>query len=277
MKKIPKIVILCGGMGARLREETEYRPKPLVEIGGKPMLWHIMKIYSYYGFKDFVLCLGYKGKMIKDYFLNYEIMNSDFTLKLESKGIEFHNSYKEKDWIVTFAETGKNAMTGARIKKIEKYINSELFMLTYGDGVADINIQELLKFHKSHGKIGTVTGVSPSSRFGELIVAEDQVKKFSEKPQVKEGFINGGFFVFDKRIFNYLEDNDDCIFEKKPLEDLASDGELMIYKHKGFWQCMDTYRDLQLLNNLWLGQEVEKELHFNEIKNVKPPWKIWKE
>jgi len=271
-----KVVILCGGMGTRLREETEYRPKPLVEIGGKPMLWHIMKIYAYYGFKDFALCLGYKGKMIKDYFLNYEIMNSDFTLKLESKGIEFHNSYKEKDWIITFAETGKNAMTGARIKRIEKYIDTELFMLTYGDGVADINIQELLKFHKSHNKIGTVTGVSPSSRFGELVVTEDQVKKFSEKPQVKEGFINGGFFVFDKRIFDYLEDNNDCIFEKQPLEDLASDGELMIYKHKGFWQCMDTHRDLQLLNNLWLGRKVEKKLHFNS-KRMRPPWKVWKE
>lgn len=272
-----KVVILCGGMGTRLREETEYRPKPLVEIGGKSMLWHIMKIYSYYGFKDFVLCLGYKGKMIKDYFLNYEITNSDFTLKLESNNIKFYNSYKEKDWIITFAETGKNAMTGARIKRIEKYIDSDLFMLTYGDGVADINLQELLEFHKSHGKLGTVTGVRPSSRFGELIVAEDQVKAFSEKPRIKNSFINGGFFVFDKKIFNYLEDDDDCIFEKEPLKKLALDKELMIYKHKGFWQCMDTYRDLQLLNNLWAGQEVEKELYFSEIKNTKPPWKIWKD
>jgi len=276
MSKNIKVVILCGGMGTRLREETEYRPKPLVEIGGKPMLWHIMKIYAYYGFKDFVLCLGYKGKMIKDYFLNYGTMNSDFTLNLGTNNINFHNSYKEKDWIITFAETGKNAMTGARIKRIEKYIDSELFMLTYGDGVADINLQELLEFHKSHNKIGTVTGVSPSSRFGELVVAKDQVKKFSEKPQVKEGFINGGFFVFNKRIFNYLEDNDNCIFEKKPLEDLASDGELMIYKHKGFWQCMDTYRDLQLLNNLWLGRKAEKKLYFNSEKII-PPWKVWKE
>ena len=277
MKTNPKVVVLCGGMGTRLREETEYRPKPLVEIGGKPMLWHIMKIYSYYGFKDFVLCLGYKGKMIKNYFLNYEITNSDFTLKLGSNNIKFYNSYKDKDWIITFAETGKNAMTGARIKRIEKYIDSDLFMLTYGDGVADINLQELIEFHKSHGKIGTVTGVSPSSRFGELVVAEDQVKKFSEKPHIKDSFINGGFFVFDKRIFNYLEDNDDCIFEREPLKNLTLDKELMIYKHKGFWQCMDTYRDLQLLNNLWAGQEVEKELYFNEIKSIKPPWKIWKD
>ena len=150
-------------------------------------------------------------------------------------------------------------------------------MLTYGDGVADINIKKLLEFHKSHGKIGTVTGVNPSSRFGELVISGSQVKKFSEKPQVKNGFINGGFFIFDKRIFNYLEDNDDCIFEKKPLEDLALDGELMIYRHKGFWQCMDTYRDLQLLNNLWSGQERGKELHFDSIKRVEPPWKVWKE
>jgi len=277
MIKNIKVVILCGGMGTRLREETEYRPKPLVEIGGKPILWHIMKIYAYYGFKDFVLCLGYKGKMIKDYFLNYEIMNSDFTLKLESNDINFHNTYKEKDWVITFAETGKSAMTGARIKRIEKYIDTELFMLTYGDGVADINIKKLLEFHKSHGKIGTITGVNPSSRFGELVISGNQVKEFSEKPQVKNGFINGGFFIFDKRVFNYLEDNDDCTFEKKPLENLASDGELIIYRHKGFWQCMDTYRDLQLLNNLWSGQERGKELHFDSIKRMEPPWKVWKE
>jgi len=272
-----KVVILCGGLGTRMKEETEYRPKPMVEIGGKPILWHIMKIYSHYGFKDFVLCLGYKGKMIKDYFLNYEIMNNDFTLKFESNDIKFHNSYKEKDWIITFAETGKNAMTGARIKRIEKYINTELFMLTYGDGVADINLRELLDFHKSHGKIGTVTGVNPSSRFGELVIAGSEVKEFSEKPQIKDGFINGGFFVFDKRIFNYLEDNDDCIFEKEPLRHITLDGELMVYKHKGFWQCMDTYRDLQLLNNLWLGQEKKREFHFNSIKGIEPPWKVWKE
>lgn len=272
-----KVVILCGGMGTRLREETEYKPKPLVEIGGKPILWHIMKIYSHYGFKDFVLCLGYKGKMIKDYFLNYEIANNDFTLKLESNDIKFYNSHKEKDWIITFAETGKNAMTGARIKRIEKYIDSDLFMLTYGDGVADINLRELLEFHKSHGKIGTVTGVNPSSRFGELVIMGSQVKEFSEKPQIKDSFVNGGFFAFDKRIFNYLEDNDDCIFEKEPLKNLTLDKELMIYKHKGFWQCMDTYRDLQLLNNLWAGQEVEKELYFSEIKNTKPLWKIWED
>jgi len=272
-----KVVILCGGMGTRLREETEYKPKPLVEIGGKPMLWHIMKMYAHYGFKDFIFCLGYKGKMIKDYFLNYEIMKSDFTLKLGSNNIKFHNSHKEKDWTITFAETGKNAMTGARIKRIEKYIDNDLFMLTYGDAVADINIRELLEFHKSHGKIGTITGVNPSSRFGELVTMGSQVKKFSEKPQIKDSFINGGFFVFDKRIFNYLEDNDNCIFEKEPLKKLTLDKELMVYRHKGFWQCMDTYRDLQLLNNLWVGQEIEKELHFSEIKSIKPPWRIWED
>ena len=179
-----KVVILCGGIGTRLREETEYKPKPLVEIGGKPMLWHIMKIYSHYRFKDFILCLGYKGKMIKDYFLNYKIMNSDFTLKLESKDIKFHNSYKEKDWVITFAETGKNAMTGARIKRIEKYIDSELFMLTYGDGLANIDLQELLKFHNSHNKIATVTGLTVDSLYlikGFLIILKIVMIVFLKK------------------------------------------------------------------------------------------------
>lgn len=277
MKTNPKVVILCGGMGTRLREETEYRPKPLVEIGGKPILWHIMKIYSHYGFKDFILCLGYKGEMIKEYFLNYEKMNSDFTLKLGTNDIKFYNSCKEQDWTITFVKTGINAMTGARIKRIEKYIDTELFMLTYGDGVANINLRELLKFHKSHGKIGTVTGVNPSSRFGKLVIAENKVKKFSEKPQIKDSFINGGFFIFDKNFFRYLENNDDCILEREPLKNLTSDGELMIYKHKGYWQCMDTYRDLQLLNNLWLGKEQEKELFFNNTKKTEPPWKVWKD
>jgi glucose-1-phosphate cytidylyltransferase len=271
-----KVVILCGGKGMRLREETEYKPKPLIEIGEKPILWHIMKIYAHYSFKDFVLCLGYKGKMIKDYFLNYETMNSDFTIELGSGNVKVHNSHQEQGWLITLADTGENAMTGARVKRIERYIDSNLFMLTYGDGVADINIPKLIEFHKSHGKIGTVTGIRPPSRFGELVVDGDQVLEFGEKPQIKEGFINGGFFVFDKRIFRYLEDNDDCILEKEPLENLALDGELVVYKHEGFWQCMDTSRDLQLLNNLWAGREIEKELHFNGIKSLGPPWKVWR-
>ena len=258
-----KVVILCGGLGTRLKEETDYRPKPMVEIDRKPVLWHIMKIYSAYGFKDFILCLGYKGELIKNYFYNYEILNNDFTVELGNyKHIEIHSSHGEKGWRVTLADTGKNAMTGARVKRIERYIDGDLFMLTYGDGVADIDIKKLLEFHKSHGKIGTVTGVHPSSRFGELVVESDKVKEFSEKPQIKEGFINGGFFVFNKEFFEYLKDDDDCTLEGEPLERLASDGELMIYKHKGFWQCMDTYRDMTLLNNIWKTQS---------------PWKVWKE
>lgn len=258
----PKVIILCGGMGTRLKEETEFKPKPMVEIGGKPILWHIMKIYASHGFKDFVLCLGYKGEIIKHYFLNYEMINSDITVELGSGNVKIHNSHQEQGWQITLADTGENAMTGARVKRIEKYIDGDLFMLTYGDGVADIDIKKLLEFHKSHGKIGTVTGVHPSSRFGELVVKSDIVKEFSEKPQINEGFINGGFFVFNKKFFGYLKDEDDCTLEREPLEKLASDSELMIYKHKGFWQCMDTYRDMTSLNKIWRTQS---------------PWKVWKE
>lgn len=247
-----KVVILCGGMGTRLREETEYKPKPLVEIGGKPILWHIMKIFSYYGFNDFILCLGYKGRLIKDYFFNYDMMNCDFTVDLGKKDIEFHNGHSEMDWHVTLADTGERAMTGARVKRIEKYVDTDSFMLTYGDGVADLNINYLFNYHKSHGKIGTVTGVRPPSRFGELVVGKDyRVEEFSEKPQVKEGMINGGFFVFNSDFFDYLQDDDDCILERTPLENLSIKGELKVYKHEGFWQCMDTYRDMQLLNSQW--------------------------
>lgn len=257
-----KIVILCGGRGTRLKEETEVRPKPLVEIGGRPILWHIMKIYAHHGFKDFILCLGYKGNLIKEYFLNYEMMVGDLTLKLGNNDVKIHNQSQEKDWIITFAETGEDAQTGARVKKIEKYIEGDLFMLTYGDAVTNINIRNLLEFHKSHGKIGTITGVHPSSRFGELVIKDRQAVQFTEKPQIKEGFINGGFFVFNKKFFNYLKGDDNCYLEREPLEELASDKELMVYTHEGFWQCMDTYRELEILNNLW--------------RSSKPPWKVWK-
>jgi len=258
-----KVVILCGGKGTRLKEETIIRPKPLVEIGGRPILWHIMKIYAHYGFKDFVLCLGYKGNMIKDYFLNYGIMNADLTLKLGSNEVKIHNQHQEKDWVITFAETGEESQTGARVKRIEKYIDNDLFMLTYGDGVGNINIKTLLEFHKSHGKIGTVTGVHPASRFGELVMKGNRVMEFSEKPQIKEGSINGGFFVFNKKFFDYLKDDDNCYLEREPLERLALDKELMVYPHEGFWQCMDTYRELEILDNLWKSQA--------------PPWKVWEE
>jgi len=257
-------VILCGGRGTRLKEETEYRPKPLVEIGNKPILWHIMKIYSSFGFKDFILCLGYKGEMIKDYFLKYEAMNNDFTIKLgSSPNIKFHSNHKEKDWTITLVDTGLTSNTGARIKKVEKYIDTDLFMITYGDGVADINIKRLLQSHKAHGTIGTVTGVHPSSRFGELMVKDKEVVEFTEKPQTQTGFINGGFFVFHREFFGYLSSDDNCSLEGEPVKKLTKDKQLSVYLHKGFWQCMDTQRELDLLNELW--------------KTGKAPWKIWKD
>lgn len=254
-------MILCGGMGTRLREETEFRPKPLVEVGGKPILWHIMKIYSHYGFKDFVLCLGYKGYMIKEYFLNYRMMQSDFTLRLGAPDqLHFHNASGHEDWAITFAETGAEAMTGARVKRIEKYIDGEYFLLTYGDGLADLNVAELLRFHLESGKIGTVTGVRPKSRYGELSVLDGRVRQFSEKPQVKEEFISGGFFIFNRSFFSYLRDDDRCVLEGEPLERLTQEGQLMSYMHPGFWQCMDTYRDYVVLNDMWKQD---------------PPWRIW--
>lgn len=258
-----KVIILCGGRGTRLGKETEIRPKSLMEIGGKPILWHIMKIYAQYGFNDFILCLGYKGEMIKDYFLNYAAMSNDFTISLKDTGnIRFHTNRQEEKWNITFADTGLNAQTGTRIKRVEKYIKEDLFMVTYGDGVCNINIEKLVKFHRSQKTIGTVSGVHPSSRFGELVIKENTVTEFSEKRQTKQGFINGGFFVFKKKFFDYLSDRDDCYLEREPLEKLAKDKQLSVYLHKEFWQCMDTQRELDILNKLW------------ESKN--PPWKIWR-
>lgn len=262
-ERIP-IVILCGGMGTRLKEETEYRPKPMVEIGGRPILWHIMKIYSYYGFSDFIMCLGYKGEMIKNYFYNYEILNNDFTVELGNRtSLEIHSQHNEAGMRVTLADTGERTLKGARIKRIEKYVIGDTFMLTYGDGVAEIDLCELLSFHKSHGRIGTVTGVRPPSRFGELVVRDNKVVSFAEKPQVSAGLINGGFFVFDRKIFDYLTQDDNCDFEVGPLEKLAKDDELMVYEIKGNWACMDTLRDMEYLNRLW--------------KDSKAFWKIWNE
>jgi len=263
MDKI-KVVILCGGRGTRLREETEVRPKPLVEIGNRPILWHIMKTYSHYGFKNFVLCLGYKGDLIKDYFLNYEAMNNDFTISLGNRStINFHNAHLEKDWNVTLVNTGDLTGTGARIKKIEEYIDGDTFMATYGDGVGDINIRELLDFHRKNKSIGTLTGVHFSSRFGELVVRNKNIIKFNEKPLVSQGFINGGFFVFNKKFFKYLSKEENCFLEREPLTKLSADGELSVYKHDGFWQCMDTQRELNILNELWNKGEAL--------------WKIWKD
>lgn len=259
-----KVVILCGGRGTRIKEETEFKPKPMVEVGGMPILWHIMHNYAYYGYKDFILCLGYKGRMIKEYFLNYHAMNNDFTVMLGAHNqVKIHGSHRERDWSVTLADTGEESKTGTRLKKVERYIDGDAFMLTYGDGIADMNIKKLVEFHKSHGKVGTVTGVHPSSRFGELSIEENKVLSFSEKPQMKTGLFNGGFFVFNKKFFKYLSPAEDQMLEVEPLEKLAADDELRVYLHDGFWQCVDTYRELELLNNLW--------------KTRNPPWKIWKD
>lgn len=258
-----KVVILCGGMGTRLREETEFRPKPLVEVGGKPILWHIMKTYAHYGFTEFVLCLGYKGYMIKEYFLNYRLMQSDFTLALDApEHPQIHRGIDPIDWSITFAETGADAMTGARVKRVERYVDGAQFMLTYGDGLADINIADLVKFHRDSGKIGTVTGVRPISRYGELAVLDGRVHQFTEKPQAEDGFISGGYFVFDRSFFDYLTDDDNCVLEGEPLERLTKDGELMSYAHPGYWHCMDTYRDFVALNDTW---------------KTGAPWKVWRD
>lgn len=256
-----KVVILCGGQGTRLREETEIKPKPMVEIGGYPIVWHIMKTYAQYGFKDFVLCLGYKGDYIKQYFCNYQILENSFTIDLGNKDLEFHTRHAEEDWRVTLADTGESAMTGARVKRIEQYIDDDLFMLTYGDGVIDLDVDQLLAFHRSHGKIGTVTGVFPQSRYGELLIEDDHVLSFSEKPQDHKNSISGGYFVFDKKIFKYLDNDDKCVLESDALQKLAQDGQLKVFVHDGFWQCMDTYRDYMYLQNIW--------------NNGDAPWKKW--
>lgn len=257
-----KVVILCGGLGTRLREETEFRPKPMVEIGDRPILWHIMKIYAHYGFKEFMLCLGYKGGIIKEYFYNYEVLNNDFTIELgENKNIEIHSNHTEEGWRITLADTGDKALKGARLKRVEKYIDGDQFMVTYGDGVANIDINALLKFHRSHEKLATVIGINPVARFGELKIKGDQVESFSEKPETSSGLINGGFFVFNKDIFDYLSADDDCDFEIGPLEKVAREGQLMVYKHTGFWACMDTIRDMEYLNRLY--------------DEGKAAWKIW--
>jgi len=258
-----EVVILCGGKGTRLREETEFKPKPMVEIGGKPILWHIMKIYAQHGFNEFILCLGYKGEVIKRYFLNYEWLNNDFTIQLGTGQLHYLGSHTEANWTVTLIDTGLETMTGGRIKQIEPYLNGDTFMLTYGDGVSNIDIKQLLKFHHAHGKIGTVTAVSPPSRYGELGIEGDRVVSFREKPDVKQAFISGGYFVFQRDIFRYLPDDRGCVFEREPLEKLSQDGELRVYCHLGFWQCMDTLRDYEYLKQLW--------------NQGNPPWRIWHE
>ena len=258
-----KVVILCGGQGTRLREETEYRPKPMVEIGGRPILWHIMKLYAQAGFRDFVLCLGYRGSMIKEYFLNYEAMNNDFTVCLgRQHQVAYHEEHPEQDFNVTLADTGADTMTGGRVKRVQKYVDDDIFMVTYGDGVADIDIPRLLAFHKAHGRLATVTTVRPLSRFGVLETdAQGEVSRFMEKPQL-DGWASAGFLVFNKKVFDYLG-GDDCIMEQEPMARLASDKQLMAYHHEGFFFAMDTFREYQYLNNLWDAG--------------KAPWKVWAE
>ena len=257
-----KTVILCGGTGTRLREETEFRPKPLVEIGGRPILWHIMKLFAHHGFRDFVLCLGYRGNMIKEYFLNYEAMNNDFTVSLGRKQtVNYHDAHLEQDYQVTLSETGLDTATGGRVKKIEKYIgDDDTFMVTYGDGVADIDVRALVDFHKSHGRMATVTMVRPYSRFGVLDVEDNgEVSAFSEKPQ-SMNWASAGFMVFNRRVFDYL-DGDDVVLERGPLERLANEGQLIAFKHEGFFYAMDTYREYLHLNQLWSENDA--------------PWKVW--
>ena len=256
-----KAVILAGGLGTRLSEETELKPKPMVEIGGRPILWHIMKIYSHYGINDFIILTGYKSHVIKDYFINYYTRYSDITVDLLNNSVELHKTRTEP-WRVTMLYTGADTMTGGRIAKAKEYLKNERFLLTYGDGVADINIESLIKHHELSGKIVTLTAVQPRGKFGALnIDKSDNILSFKEKPQGDGAWINGGFFVCEPDIFNYLKDDVNCIFEKEPLENLANDNELNAYKHSGFWRPMDTLRDKKELTEMWM--------------TGKAPWAIW--
>lgn len=255
-----RTVILCGGLGTRLAEETDVRPKPMVTVGGHPILWHILNLYGSYGFKKFALALGYKGEVIKEYFLNYYSLDSDLRIDLSSGDVE-HLRPSRRDWQLELIDTGAESMTGGRLHRLETLLRPEgTFMLTYGDGVCDVDIDRLVAFHRAHGKLATVTAVRPPARFGGMVFDGDRVTEFREKPQTGEGWINGGFFVLEPEVFDYL-DGDATVLEGAPLENLARDGQLMAYKHEGFWQCMDTVRDRQLLEGLW--------------KDGSAPWKKW--
>ena len=258
-----KVLILAGGMGTRLAEETSVIPKPMVEIGGHPILWHIMKIYSQYGYNDFVILLGYKGYIIKEYFANYFLHSSDVTFNLRENKMTIHEQHCEP-WNVTLIDTGLNTQTGGRVLRAKKYVGNEPFMLTYGDGVSDIDINKLVEFHKAHGKIGTMTSVQPEGRFGALVFDKmNSVNSFIEKPKGDGSWINAGFFVFEPEFFDYIKGGDSTILERAPFEDLAKDGELYTYKHEGFWKCMDTLRDKMQLQDLY--------------ENGNAPWISWKE
>lgn len=250
-----KVIILAGGFGTRLSEYTDAIPKPMAKIGDKPILWHIMKIFEHHALNDFVLALGYKNEIIKEYFSKYSLLNSDFSIDLKSGNMEMHQVQSE-DWNVTLVDTGLDTMTGGRIKRLKDFVGNQTFMVTYGDGVGNIDIKNLIKFHKSHKRLATVTAVRPQARFGELEIVDDCVKSFKEKPQLDQGWINGGFFVLEPEVFDLISD-DSVMFERQPLEELSSEENLMAYKHHGFWKCMDTKRDLEILNDLW---------------NTNPPW-----
>ena len=256
-----KVVILAGGMGTRLAEETDIIPKPMVEIGGKPILWHILKHYAYFGFNEFIIALGYKQELIKDFFMNYHFLSNSFTVNTKSGEITEHSEMKD-NWIVHLVDTGLETITGGRIKRLANWLADETFMMTYGDGVSNVNLKDLLRFHRSHGKLATVTAVRPPARFGGLLFEGDRVTEFTEKPQIGEGRINGGFFVLEPEVLNYIE-GDDTHWEREPLERLAKEGQLMAYRHDGFWQCMDNIRELRYLRNLW--------------DEGKAAWKLWED
>jgi len=256
-----KVAILAGGVGSRLSEETELKPKPMVEVGGKPILWHIMMYYSQFGFNEFVIALGYKGEVIKKYMVDYCALNSNLTVSTKTGAVKMIQK-QTHDWTVELIDTGIGTQTGGRIKRLQPYLGDETFMLTWGDGLSDVNLDKLLSYHRGHGKLATLTAVRPTARFGHLEMAGDRVVEFSEKPQTREGWINGAFFALEPKIFDYIE-GDNTHWEKEPLEQLAQEGQLMAYRHDAFWQCMDTLREKKLLENLW------------ESGNA--PWKIWEE
>lgn len=256
-----KVAILAGGAGTRLAEETEIKPKPMVEIGGRPILWHIMRHYAHYGFKDFIIALGYKGEVIKRYMLDYCSLHSNLTVNLRTGEVRREGNFTP-DWTVELIDTGIRTQTGGRIKRLQPYLGNETFLLTWGDGVSDVDLHRLLAFHRSHGKLATLTAVRPPARYGHLKFDGDRVAEFTEKPQIGEGWINGAFFVLEPGIFDYIN-GDDTVWEREPLERLAADGQLMAYKHESFWQCMDTLREKYILQQLW--------------DSGRAPWKIWED
>ncbi len=256
-----KLVILAGGYGSRLGNLTNSIPKPMVHVGGKPVMWHIMKTYAHYGIKEFIICLGYKGDVIKDYFLHYDGNNNDFTVNLADNSVKFHNGHDETDWKVTLVDTGLNTLKGGRLKRIEKYLDDEINLLTYGDGVADINIKNLVEFHNRTDKMVTISGVHPPARFGELVSEGDILTSFEEKAQASQGMINGGYMVFNKELLSYLTAEENCDLEAGILEQLATEGKIAVYKHDGLWACVDTERDLNYLERVWKENEAF--------------WKVW--